>query len=472
MATVVAGGIWLARAGPGSEGGPSLAAPSPADQGAAASASPTAEPRYHLTVNVHTVGGERAKGAVGPRELRRPAAAVRRTMTELYSIGFVDPARWHDGRFPALYRLFAPAARSSVHRDLQDLSLGKLATRLTAVKPRRARLDVRFLLDRGDHPVTALARMEFRGVVLAGAARAPLGQDGAFVLRRIAGRWRIVSYRVRSREPSLGELERKVVAASFSPPLPPNAPMFVLVIGSDARPGQSVTATRADSIHIVGVDPNRGMASILGIPRDSYVPIPGAGTQKINSALVYGGPELMVRTVEQLSGIHIDAYVLTGFDGFRGIVNAIGGIRTTVPYAMDDPYSRAHFRAGPTHMNGREALAFARDRHDVPGGDVGRSRNQGRLIVSVLREFRADLQRDPLTLLKWAAIGARYLRTDLTLGQTVELLLAVPSIDAAHVRNDVVPGTGGMVGGQSVIRLGSGAQAMFRDLAADGVLGR
>lgn len=393
-------------------------------------------------------------------------------MTRLYSIGFVDPDRWDEGRFPALYRLFARDVREGVRRDLQELTLGKLATRLSAVRPRRARLGVRFLLDRGGHPVTAVAKMTFAGVALTDAegVRAELSQDGDYVLRRIAGRWRIVSFHVRSRMPSVGEIERKVRRASLSPPLPSNDLLFVLVIGSDARPGRSVGAARADSLHIVGVNPRKGIASILGIPRDSYVQIPGAGTQKINSALVYGGPELTVRTVEQLTGIGIDAYVLTGFDGFSSIVNAIGGIRTTIPYPMSDPASHAYFQRGPKRLNGRNALAFARDRHDAPGGDVGRSWNQGHLIVSAMRGLRADLQRDPATLLRWVVAGARYLRTNLSLAQMTELLLAVPSIDAAHVRNDVVPGSGGMIGGQSVIKLGAAARSMFRDLQQDAVL--
>jgi LCP family protein required for cell wall assembly len=394
-------------------------------------------------------------------------------MTELYSIGYVDPERWGGGRFPGADRLFAPEVRADVRKDLPELTLGRLATRLTAVRPRRARLDVRFLLDRNGHPVTAVANMAFAGVGLteARSVRAPLSQDGRFVLRRIAGRWRIDSFQVHSAMPSVGSIARRVRRASLAPPVPSKDLLFVLVIGSDARPGQSVTATRSDSLHIVGVNPRRGMASVLGIPRDSYVAIPGHGTQKINSALVYGGPELTVRTVEQLTSIPIDAYVLTGFDGFTKIVNAVGGIRTTIPYPMSDRYSHAYFERGPERLNGREALAFARDRHDVPGGDVGRSRNQGRLIVSALREFRADLKRDPAALIPWALAGARYLHTDLTLGQMAELLLSVPTIDAAHVRNDVVPGSGGTAGGQSVIRLGAEAQAMFRDLRQDALLG-
>ena len=110
-------------------------------------------------------------------------------------------------------------------------------------------------------------------------------------------------------------------------------------------PGESPEATRGDSLHIVGVNPAKGAISILGIPRDSYVPIPGVGTRKINEALLHG-PDLMVKTVEQLTGVAIDGYVLTGFAGFQDLVNAVGGIGVDVPYAMHDPYSHADFPPG------------------------------------------------------------------------------------------------------------------------------
>lgn len=253
------------------------------------------------------------------------------------------------------------------------------------------------------------------------------------------------------------------------PGLPAADPLFVLVVGSDARPGQAVAGARADSIHIVAVDPRSGRASILGIPRDSWVRIPGAGVGRINAALVAGGPELMVRTVEALTGIRIDAYVLTGFEGFQRIVDAVGGIELAIPYAMNDPFSRAYFRPGRTRLSGREALRFSRNRHDAPGGDLGRSLNQGRLIVAALEELRRDLREDPVTLFRWALAGVRYLRTDLSLGEILQLLLAAPSIDPGRVPNRVVSGTGASVGGASVVLLGEGARAAFLDLR-DGVL--
>jgi LCP family protein required for cell wall assembly len=198
------------------------------------------------------------------------------------------------------------------------------------------------------------------------------------------------------------------------------------------------------------------------------VPIPGIGTRKINEALLRG-PDLMVRTVELLTGIAIDGYVLTGFAGFTDLVNAVGGIGINVPYRMSDPYSHADFRPGMTHMLGRDALAFARDRHDVPGGDFGRSLNQGRLLVAALRQLKLDVAKNPGAMLNWLAAGAKILHTDLGLADMAELLLSMPSLDPGHVANRVAPGTGAMVGGLSVVQLGAAAHAMFRDLAADAI---
>jgi anionic cell wall polymer biosynthesis LytR-Cps2A-Psr (LCP) family protein len=122
-------------------------------------------------------------------------------------------------------------------------------------------------------------------------------------------------------------------------------------------------------------------------------------------------------------------------------------------------------------MDGPEALAFSRNRHDVPGGDFGRSLNQGRMIVAALRELRDDMRRDPVTLFRWLAAAGKYLRTDLSLDEMLDLLLASLSIDPAKVPNRVVSGGGGFVGGQSVVRLGSSARATFRDLRRDAILG-
>jgi LCP family protein required for cell wall assembly len=261
----------------------------------------------------------------------------------------------------------------------------------------------------------------------------------------------------------------RAIDAAFAPGT--GQRLFILAIGSDARAGQAAAGTRADSLHIIGVDPQRRVASILGIPRDSYVPIPGVGTQKINASLFYGGPELTVRTVEQLTGIPIDGYLLVGFTDFRKSVRATGPLEVRIPYPMNDSFSGAHFRAGPARLNGDQALAFARNRHDAPGGDFGRSMNQGLLIISALRRLQDDVRNDPVAMFRWLAAARNYVRTDLSIDRMLDLLLAAMTIDPGRVRNRVVSGSGGTAGGASVIHLGSSAASMFRDLREDGVLG-
>jgi LCP family protein required for cell wall assembly len=447
-----------------SAGGPSVA-PSLATTPAA--------PAYELSVRLGQVQGRGPRGTAGRRDLREPAAAVRRTLADLYSMAFVDRARWEDGRFPGLESFFAPAARPEARRDLDELTLGRTARTLLAVRPRPARLDVRFATDGSGHPVVAFAELSFSGSGLAAdGVRIPVSQTGRYVMRKLNGEWRVVSWDVRAGIPGPGRVRAKVREARFAPGPASRVPLFVLVIGSDARPGQIVTATRADSLHIVAVNPRLRRGAIVGIPRDSYVPIPGHGTSKINAALFYGGPDLVVRTVEQLTGVHIDAYLLTGFDGFHRLIDAIGGIDVTVPYPMSDPNSGAHFRPGATHLNGREALAFSRDRHDAPGGDLGRSLNQGRVLLATLRALRETIVRDPARLLPWIVSASRFVRTDLSISQMAELLLAASTFEPGRIRDAVVYGSGATVNGQSIVRLGSAAQAVFHDLARNGVLGR
>jgi anionic cell wall polymer biosynthesis LytR-Cps2A-Psr (LCP) family protein len=153
-------------------------------------------------------------------------------------------------------------------------------------------------------------------------------------------------------------------------------------------------------------------------------------------------------------------------------MNAIGGVDVRIPYAMDDPNSGAHFRPGRRHLGGAEALAFSRDRHDAPGGDLGRSLNQGRVLLATLQRLRAAFATDPARLLPWLVGASRFVRTDLSPSEMTELLLAATTFEPRRVRNTVVFGSGSTVNGQSIVRLGSSANAVFRDLARDGMLGR
>lgn len=262
---------------------------------------------------------------------------------------------------------------------------------------------------------------------------------------------------------------RSAHGASFLPALEGRRPLFVLAIGSDARPGQAPQSTRADSIHLIGMDLRGRRATILGFPRDSYVPIPGHGTDKINSALFLGGPELVVQTIEGVTDIRIDFWVLTGFQGFVRFWNDVGPINVDVPRPMFDSASGANFTAGVHSFMGREALAFARDRHDVPGGDIGRSENHGRLLMEALEAFSKKVKANPAELLLWLSAGWRTVTTDISPRQLFDLALTVAQFKKKAVNNLVVPASTGSAGAASVVFISSSASAIYADMRADGV---
>jgi LCP family protein required for cell wall assembly len=443
----------------GGDEGPPDAGPAPTEAGVPVTP--------QLKMRLVRASGKTEDGILRPADIAEPAEAIRRDLEELYETAFLAPSLDR----PALLSHFSGDARREAERNLARLTIGPVRGELDEVVPRRATVRLTFLGDAGGHPIAAFAETEFRASAVSGSAHAAVTNHGDYVLRRSDGAWRIVSYDVRGRSPRPEQMQAQVGRAAFAPGLPSNGPLFVLVIGSDARPGRSAVNARADSIHIVGVNPRLGRVSILGIPRDSWVAIPGSGTNKINAALALGGPELLVRTVEQVSGIHIDAFVLTGFVGFERLVDAVGGIDVRIPYPIDDSAAGAHLKAGPEHLNRSEALAFARARHDVPAGDFSRSFNQGRLIIAALATLRGQVANGrPAALLPWVLAGSRSLQTDLSLSQIFELLLAAPAFEPSRAQNEVASGSGTTIGGLSVVVLGQRARALFRDLRDDAVL--
>jgi LCP family protein required for cell wall assembly len=267
-------------------------------------------------------------------------------------------------------------------------------------------------------------------------------------------------------------LELGLAHADYIPTLTGSDPIFILFIGSGARPGEDVEHSLADSIHIVSINPAKHRSAILGIPRDSWVDVPGHGMSKINSAMVYGGPPLLVQTIESLTGIKLDYYALTTFWGFTQMIYNIGGLMVDVPFPMHDRYSYSDFQPGLQRLNGPDALAFARDRHSLPEGDFGRSEDGGRLIVAALKQFRQEFAKDPSQLLRWVASGLRNTTTDVPFDQVLQLAFTVTTVNPKYVQNMVAPGLTGMQGGLSVVNLTAEAQAIFQDMRDDGLVSK
>jgi LCP family protein required for cell wall assembly len=170
-----------------------------------------------------------------------------------------------------------------------------------------------------------------------------------------------------------------------------------LLVGSDSRQGLTVEqqqelATggdtgngRTDTILLVHV-PALGSptpTTMVSIPRDSYVPIPGYGRDKINAAFAMGGAPLLAQTVEQATGLRLDHYAEVGFGGFAVLVDALGGITVCPVTPMDDPLAGIDLPAGCQKLDGRDALGYVRSR-DTPRADLDRMINQRRFMSALL----------------------------------------------------------------------------------------
>lgn len=262
--------------------------------------------------------------------------------------------------------------------------------------------------------------------------------------------------------------------AGFTPSIESDKPIFILALGSDARveDGTPVEEGLGDSIHIIGVNTAKQRASILGFPRDSWVNIPGHGSGKINEALFSGGPELMAKTLTGITGIELDYYVLTSFDGVKAAIDDLGGLVVDVPFTMKDSYSKSDFEPGVQRLKGYDVLAFSRDRHSFSQGDFARSENQGRILIAALAQFRKEFAKDPSRLLDWVGAGERNALTDLSLSEAVAFASTATSFDPEGVQNMVATGTIGMEGAASVVFLNSSNKAVYDDMAKDAIVAK
>jgi polyisoprenyl-teichoic acid--peptidoglycan teichoic acid transferase len=228
--------------------------------------------------------------------------------------------------------------------------------------------------------------------------------------------------------------------AGYVPSLTSTKPIVILVIGSGARPGENVIDSLSDSIHLLFLDPATHKAAIVGVPRDSYLPIPGQGTNKINAAMVAGGPDLLIKTLEQNYGVHVDYWALTTFWGMTQMIDGIGGLTITVPFGMVDSYSGANFKAGTQHLNGKQVLAFSRDRHSLISGDFGRSQNGGRVMLAALTQFQKEFGKDQTSLFTWLSSGMKNIQTTLKLSDILALAFTASHVHLKDVQNVVLPG--------------------------------
>ncbi|WP_197085282.1 LCP family protein [Saccharothrix sp. ST-888] len=185
---------------------------------------------------------------------------------------------------------------------------------------------------------------------------------------------------------------------SAQPQAVPHSGMTFLLVGLDARsdvpttgseakgPAWKEGAARSDTMMLMHIAADRRSVSVVSIARDTWVDIPGHGQAKINAAYSWGGPALMVQTVQNLTDIRIDHIAVIDWDGFRSLTDAVGGVDITIPKTIEAVGGARHWDAGTQHMDGDTALQYVRERHGLPNGDLDRTKRQQNFLRALMKQ--------------------------------------------------------------------------------------
>lgn len=252
----------------------------------------------------------------------------------------------------------------------------------------------------------------------------------------------------------------------------------ILIVGSDSREDLpdgfdnfgSFGGERTDVIMIAHVVPGQS-GQLLSLPRDLKVAIPGNGTNRINAAFVFGGPDLLVQTIQNNFGIPINHYVEINFGGFARVVDALGGITKTFDHPARDRKSGLNVEAGTQTMNGETALAYARSRsyqelidgswQSVDGSDIGRTHRQQEVLLLMFDQ--ATSASAAFNLPSFASTFAEQITADAGFSTSVmvELGRAALGLDSGRIETMTLPVTSSTEGGVAyVIPIEPDAQAV------------
>ncbi len=183
---------------------------------------------------------------------------------------------------------------------------------------------------------------------------------------------------------TINSLNSAEVESILTPIESPEEPVTILILGRDSRDTEDEMG-RADTIMLLYLDPKDATGSLLSIPRDTLVDIPGHGQDKINAAYAYGGEELMIKTVQDFIGAEINHYVTLDFQGFVDLIDAMGGVDITIDRPLVDPLSGANLSPGDHHLTGEQALAYTRSRA-TELGDIGRIQRQQHMFKELVAQ--------------------------------------------------------------------------------------
>lgn len=253
----------------------------------------------------------------------------------------------------------------------------------------------------------------------------------------------------------------------------------ILVLGSDSRisagdPSQwQAGAQRTDAMMLVQVSGDRRDVSVMSFPRDSWVSIPGHGEAKINAAYSFGGPSLTIQTMEQLTGVHIDHFVIADFESFKTLTDEIGGVTINLKNAQT--LAGTSFEAGAQHLNGEQALAYARERKHLPRGDFDRvNRQQAWMRAIVAQTLNNGTLSSPTKLYGFlnAVTSTMAVDSGFTMDEMQSLALSLRGLHSGDIAFMQVPtsGTGTSADGQSIVVLNHEAdEPVFEAFRTDSV---
>lgn len=262
----------------------------------------------------------------------------------------------------------------------------------------------------------------------------------------------------------------------------------ILLLGTDRRSEEPAAergteaaswlpgAQRSDAVMIVHIDSDRRGASVISIPRDAWVDVPGHGPNKINAAFSFGGPSLAVRTIERLTGIRIDHLAVIDWTGFEQLTDSVGGVTLDVPETTHDHYRDITWTAGRHVLDGKQALDYVGQRAGLPGGDLDRIHRQQYFLRTLLTEtLHQELLKRPRQVYRILGTLTDNLSVDSgwSVAKMRRLLISLRSLRSADIGYLTVPVSGtGTEGAQSVVYLdSSGNDELWRAARDDQISG-
>ncbi|WP_116244433.1 LCP family protein [Nocardiopsis sp. FIRDI 009] len=235
--------------------------------------------------------------------------------------------------------------------------------------------------------------------------------------------------------------------------------MNLLIIGSDIRSGENADygeaeGERPDTMLIASINVDNGTATLVNLPRDLVVDLPGCEptegyegmnphTGMLNSAMTFGGVGCQWNTVEQVTGVHLDHFVMMDFTGFKEMVNAIGGVQMCIPEPIEDPKAHLELDAGLQTLNGEQSLGYVRSRYGQgDGSDLSRIGRQQQFMGAMLRGvLSSEVMTSPVTITNFLGAVTDSISTDedLTVDTMTDIAISMREVDLADVQFLTVP---------------------------------